>query len=186
MRPDLLLAYADLVAASLPSFDYCQANGIDFAATVPAAGGVHLAEVQPEGRTFLPCAGGALAAWCEALAEDAETVLDVIAWPVEKPEHWWTLSGFAPALGMAHAANPATFTFGGMLRLYRTPLRWLQNGCDGAVLVDSHLGARWLLDLQAPRIATEDRQHAREVVAAMDALIGRARFLVPRAEREAA
>lgn len=186
MRVDLLLTFADLVEASRPSVAYCAANGIDFAATVPACGGVFLAEVQPDGRSFLPCAGGALAAWCEAIAEDAEAVLDVVAWPVDQPERWWTLGGLAPALGMAHAVNPASYAFGSPLRLHRTPLRWLQAGCDGAVVLDRHMGARWLLDVPASRIATEDQAHARESVAAMDALVRRQRFVVPARRMEVA
>lgn len=186
MRVDLLLAHADLIEASRPSVAYCRKNGIDFAATVPACGGVYLAEIYADGRTFLPCAGGALAAWCEAIAEDAEAVLDVVAWPVDRPERWWTLGGLAPALGMSFAANPASYAFGSPLRLHRTPLRWLQAKCDGAVVLDRQLGARWLLDVPAPRIATEDRAHARESVAAMDALVGRQRFVVPANDMEAA
>ncbi|MDX7950492.1 hypothetical protein P7D22_04770 [Lichenihabitans sp. Uapishka_5] len=184
MRPDLLLAYADLVEASQPSIAYCREYGIDFAATVPACGGVFLAEVEPHGRTFEPREGAAIAAWCEALAEDAETVLDVVAWPVEQPAHWWTLSGFAPALGMAHAINGATYSFGGALHLHRTPLAWLQAGCNGAVILDPSVGARWLLDLPAPRIAAEDDAHACEIMRARQALTERQTIVVPQGRRQ--
>lgn len=178
MRIDLLLAYADLVEAALPSADYCRTNGIEYAATVPACGGVHLAEVQPDGRTFEAREGGIMAAWVEAMAEDAEQVLDVVAWPVDQPAHWWTLSGFAPALGMAASVNAASYALGGALRLHRTPLAWLQAGCEGACIVDPVAGPRWLLDVEPPRIAVEDEAHAAEVDAMRRSAL--ATFAAPR------
>ena len=184
MRPDLLLAYAELVAASRSSLDYCRANGIDFGATVPGCGGVHVAAIEPTGRHFEPREDGLLAAWCDALAEDAQTVVDVVAWPVEQPAHWWTLSGFAPALGMAHASNAATYSFGGALHLHRTPRAWLQAGCNGAAILDASAGARWLLDLSAPRIAAEDDAHAREIMRARQALTERQTIVVPQGRRQ--
>ena len=184
MRPDLLLARLDLIEISRSSLGYCQTNGIDFGATVPGCGGVHVAGIEPAGERFEPRGDGLLAAWCDALAEDAETVVDVVAWPVEQPAHWWTLSGFASALGMAHAANAATYSFGGALHLHRTPLAWLQAGCDGAVILDPATGARWLLDLPAPRIATEDDAHAREIMRARQALTERQTIVVPQGRRQ--
>lgn len=181
MRPDLLLARLDLMEASRPSVDYCRAQGVDFAGTVPSCGGVFLAEVEPAGARFEPVEGGRLAAWCDVLAEDAETVIDVVAWPIDQPAHWWTLAGTAPALGLAHAANPATYALGFPLRLHRTPLAWLQAECDGAVILNRLAGGRWLRELEAPRVAAADADHAAEIDAALKAAYPLPRILLPAA-----
>lgn len=169
----------DMIEIARPSGDYCRANGIDFRASIPACGGLFVSGVQSDGRRFEPCPDGTLAAWCECYAEDAETVLDVVAWSLDQPDRFLTLTGAAPALGMAAAANPATYALGFPLRLHRTPLAWLQAGCDGAVILDQAAGGRWLRDLEPPRLAAEDAAHARDLDAMLKAASPMPRIMVP-------
>ena len=65
-------------------------------------------------------------------------------------------------LGLWQANAPGTYFMGGNLRLYRSPLLWLQGRCDGAAIVDRTVAGRQLLDVPG-RIAAEDRAHGREI-----------------------
>jgi hypothetical protein len=102
--------------------------------------------------------GGTAAVVIEVLAEDDETVIDFCAWPTDKPGTFATMFG-ADALGMTKVVDPATWSFGGVLDIYRTPLRWLQAGCDGCVILNHKHVAIWLRDGLGP-IRVEDVEHA--------------------------
>jgi hypothetical protein len=96
--------------------------------------------------------GGAV---IEIVAADAETVIDFVAWPTDNPAKFATLLGVADALGEESVENPATYFDGQALRVWRTPLRWLQSGCKGVVVLNSARAPRWLA--AAPgRIAGEN------------------------------
>lgn len=69
---------------------------------------------------------------CEAYAEDGETVIDLVAWPTDRPGYVLTMFGRAPILGLWEAMNPATYFGGKALQMHRTPLEWLQSGCRGS------------------------------------------------------
>lgn len=185
MRLDLLLARARLIEISQPSVIYCRENSIDFSATARACGGVFLAPIKPSGPRFDPRPGGTLAAWCDVLDEDGEEVLDAVAWPVGDPDRVLTLGARAPALGMARAIDPATYTFDQPLPLFRTPLAWLQTGCTGVVLLDHDAGARWLIDLPTSALAVEDWRHGGEIKRWLAAVASK-RIIVPQRERVAA
>jgi hypothetical protein len=95
--------------------------------------------------------------------EDGEPVaLDLVAWPVNLPEAFATLSGAADGLGIEAADNPATFFAGKALRLHRTPLGWLRSVCTGSVILNPQCAVGWLGDAPG-RIACDDPEHAREV-----------------------
>jgi hypothetical protein len=65
-------------------------------------------------------------------------------------------------LGLWQAMAPGTYFMGGSLKLHRSPLAWLQAGCDGAAIVDRYLAGRQLLEAPG-RIAAEDKAHGREI-----------------------
>jgi hypothetical protein len=102
------------------------------------------------------------AAVIEAHGDDAETVIDLVAWPLDAPGRFGSLFGDAMLLGVDRVGNPATYFGGQHLQLYRTPLAWLQAGCAGAVIIDPH-GARFVLRRALGPIAGEDLDHARAI-----------------------
>jgi hypothetical protein len=102
------------------------------------------------------------AAVIEALGDDAETVVDLVAWPLDAPNRFCSLFGDVSLLGVDRVGNPAIYFGGQHLQLYKTPLRWLQAGCNGAVVIDP-LGARFVLRRVQRPIAGEDIGHARAI-----------------------
>lgn len=105
---------------------------------------------------------------CHAFAADGETVTDLVAWPLEHPECPLAMFGRCGLLGLWQANAPGTYFMGGSLLLHRTPLAWLQAGCDGAAIVDRYLAGRQLLETPG-RIAVEDREYGREIAALLRA-----------------
>ena len=97
----------------------------------------------------------------EAVATDAETI-DFVAWSTSDPAKFATLLGIADALGEEHVSNPATYFGGQALRVWRTPLRWLQSQCRGVAILNPASTPRWLAAARGP-IAGEDIDHAREI-----------------------
>ncbi|WP_131113673.1 hypothetical protein [Lichenihabitans psoromatis] len=185
MSLQLLLARADFVQNARSSVGYCRASGIDWNATLPATGGIFIASIVAEPRRrFRFQADGTKAAVIEAIAADAESVTDIVAWPVDDPNCVLTMFGTS-VLGEAAAANPSTFFDNRPLRLFRSPLGWLQAGCDGAVILDLPRAARWLRDIDG-RLAAEDTAHALQIEMALLATIKVGRILVPRRHRVAA
>lgn len=114
----------------------------------------------------------------EIYGEDDETTIDLCAWPVEAPENFATMLG-ADGLGMARVINSATWAFGSVLHIYRTPLRWLQAGCDGAVVLDHRYVSAWLGQALGS-IRAEDIDHARHLHALLNTRFDMRRILVPR------
>jgi hypothetical protein len=102
------------------------------------------------------------AAVIEALGEDGETVIDLVAWPLAAPGRFASLFGNVSMLGSDRVANPASYFGGAHLQLFKTPLRWLQAGCTGAVIIDPH-AARIMLRRAIGQIAGQDLNHARAI-----------------------
>jgi hypothetical protein len=100
------------------------------------------------------------AAVIEAIGDDGSTVIDLVAWAVDEPGRFAGLFGDVSMLGTDRVDNPASYFAGQHLQIYQTPLRWLQAGCNGAVVIDPH-GARTVLRRAGGPIAGEDIQHAR-------------------------
>ncbi len=182
----LLQARTTLIQHARPSLAYCRANLIDWNATQPHCGGLYIVPARFDPPWFDMIDDGEEAAVAEALAEDAVTVVDLVAWPVGNPGRFATAIGAAAVLGENVASNPTTYFGGAPLRLFRTPLTWLQAVCDGACILDHVCGARWLLEVPTRRIAAEDDAHADELIKARTALFGRQDFVVPRQNRRAA
>ena len=102
------------------------------------------------------------AAVIEALGDDGETVVDLVAWPLEAPDRFCSLFGDVSMLGADRVGNPATYFGGAHLQLYKTPLRWLQAGCARR---GDHRSARRAVRAAAGvgPIAGEDIDHARAI-----------------------
>lgn len=110
------------------------------------------------GETFIDMVAFALPALdpCASVAERA-------AWVAAAPLRIGSLEGVALFLGEHVLDNPATFFAGQPCRVYRSPLRWLQAGGAGVVVLD-HANAWWrLIDLPGP-LCGEDVEHAKALL----------------------
>ena len=99
---------------------------------------------------------------CEAFGEDGQTVIDLVAWTIDRPDQVLSMFGRAGLLGAWEAMNPATYFMGGLLKLHRTPLEWLKADCRGSTVVTSHIAARMLLEAPG-NIAADNHAHGREI-----------------------
>jgi hypothetical protein len=68
-------------------------------------------------------------------AADGEPI-DLVAWPLADPTVFSTAHGRAIVLGEENILSPATWAFGGMLGVWRSPLAWLRDRCCGICLLD--------------------------------------------------
>ena len=98
----------------------------------------------------------------EVLDEDAATTIDLCAFAVATPERFGTALGNAPVLGLTNVTNPASWAFGKVLPIHRTPLGWLREGCKGAVILD-HQHAPVALGEALGKLLAEDEAHARQL-----------------------
>ena len=103
-----------------------------------------------------------LVAIVEGFGRDGQTVLDLVAWPIDDPRRVFTAFGRLPLLGMPNLFSAATFAFDRPLRCYRTPLAWWRAGCMGAVVLDEVTAPRLLLD-SLGTISGEDFDHSCEI-----------------------
>ena len=115
---------------------------------------------------------------CEAFGSDGETVIDLVAWPLDRPKHVMTMFGRCGLLGAWEAMNPATYYLDAPLLLHRTPLEWMQAGCRGAVVVVPHVAARMILDLPG-KVAVRDADHGRQIEAIRQSVLPPNQVLVP-------
>jgi hypothetical protein len=115
---------------------------------------------------------------CEVLGDDAETVIDLVAWPVAFPDKFASALGMASGLGTDQAKNPATFFAGQPLLIHRTPLQWIKSGCRGAVILNRLTAPIWLGAALGP-IAGEDLEHARELARLLHPHVSPRRIMAP-------
>ena len=170
MLPDLplLAARAELVSRANPTLDwldYTRNAGLDIPTVCRFAGLIAVTRCVFFDHCRFDFADPAereaeAAAVIEALGDDGETVIDLVAWAIDAPDRFASLFGDVSMLGDDRVDNPASYFGGAHLQLFKTPLRWLQASCNGAVVIDPH-GARIVLRRAGGPIAGEDIQHAR-------------------------
>ena len=114
----------------------------------------------------------------EALGDDAESIEDLVAWPLDRPDKFATALGRARGLGVDQARNPASIFGGKPLRVWRTPLAWLKAGCQGVVILNQSAAVLWLGDALGT-IAGEDIEHAREIGRLLHPYVNPRRVLYP-------
>jgi hypothetical protein len=129
---------------------------------------------------------GQQAAIIEALLFDKDRepfVADLVAWPINHPLAFVTALGLndgADVLGPQHMVRRA----GVPLVLHRTPLAWLQAGCQGCVPLKP--GARhWLAKAGGPFVV-EDVDHGLELRDLLEDRDRRHEILVPSQRAEVA
>ena len=92
------------------------------------------------------------------------TVFDLAAFYPEEPDRWWLRRGEAVVLGQDYidaARDPNRLTPAEPVPIFRNPLRWLQAGCQGAVLLKPQMAAVALRDV--PAVVAEDEVHGRDL-----------------------
>jgi hypothetical protein len=122
--------------------------------------------------------GDPLGAVVEALDEDGETVVDLVAWPLDAPDRVLTMFGRASVLGLRTATDSTTYVFGRPLAVHRTPLDWLKAGCNGCVVVVPRLAARLFNELPGD-IAPQDAEHAQELARLLLSTVNLDRIVLP-------
>jgi hypothetical protein len=73
-------------------------------------------------------------------AVNAETLIDLIAWPMMRPEAFATFFGYAGLLGGDAVVNPASFVEC-PCPIWATPVAWLQANLRGCVVLEPRLAA---------------------------------------------
>ena len=165
-----------------PDIAYARTHGIDLLTAEACAGCLTLNGIRPrQDGTFDFDDDGIEGAVIEVLGENAESLHDLIAWPLDMPHRWRLWAGTAGALGTAAAVNAATYFGRQPLRVFREPLTWLRAGGVGFVPLDRRWSAWYLLNIMpmADVLAAEDDGHAVELVAARHALVDEQRIVVP-------
>ena len=113
-----------------------KANGVNLDVVTNIAGPIVRTVV-----TFLPNglyetdSFGEIAMAMAVHGEDAETVIDLVAWSTRDLTTFGTLFG-ASILGFDSLMNPASYT-NGPCCLYSNPFAWLRADCAGAVVLDN-------------------------------------------------
>jgi hypothetical protein len=184
----LLEMRAELLARSKPDANWLkywrQIGPLDHATVAANAGALHVLPVSfHSDRTFdfEPDGSGVLSAILEVLDGDGEGVIDLVAWPVHRPDKFASAMRLADALGSSQVEDPSSYVGGKPLRVWRTPETWLRNGCCGVVLLHEASAPRWLS--AAPgSIACEDAGHARQIARLLHPLFEMRRILVPMTE----
>ena len=80
---------------------------------------------------------------------DAESVIDLVAWPIMRPEAFGSYFGYAGLLGGDAVVNPASFAEA-PCPIWATPLAWLQAVLRGCVVLNPHLAAPILRQAPGP------------------------------------
>lgn len=109
------------------------------------------------GRFYEPTEYGAPAIIVPVM--DGDELCDLLAFDPREPEKWFVRLGDEPLLGASALSNQL---LGKPLHIFKTPLSWLQGGCDGVVLLDLN---RAFVDLvTAPNgLVGEDGAHTDEL-----------------------
>lgn len=109
-----------------------------------------------------PIKGLVLAGCLEVFEADMETVIDLVAWPIDKPAEYRTFVGQGAVLGAANIENPSTYVGGRPLRVSRTPQAWARAGGRGVCPIDFELAGAMLASCPG-RLFCEDIHHARAI-----------------------
>ena len=186
-------ALYDLDRPRLESVDYMAAYGIDLNRVAHHCGLPTVLPIMllahrkfdfPDGHGAESTEGCVI----EARAEDGETVIDLVAWPISNPRDVRSLIGVVSILGLRQAFNASTYVCGYPLVMHRTGLDWLQADCHGAAVVTPKLAALTFLDItnMGGRFGGQDAAHAHELKKMLQALVDQVEIVAPKPIRRAA
>ncbi len=114
------------------------------------AGDLGVERIVATGGLYMPHPNGfpavILAIWSPAppsiyTAVENPVIMDLLALRLDQPETWWRRVG-EPGLFLGEDRYLAAVDVATSLKVYDSPLRWLQGGCDGTVFLDD-VEARW-------------------------------------------
>ena len=91
---------------------------------------------------------------------DAKTAIDLVAWPIKRPEVFGTYFEYAGLLGGDAVLNPASF-IEDPCPIWATPLAWLQADLHGCVVLEPRLAAPILQQAPGPFQCEDDDQAGR-------------------------
>ena len=123
--------------------------GITFQAML-RAGDLGVARIATAGRLYMPAPNGfpaiILAIWAPAAPSvytvvESPEILDLLALRLDQPETWRRRVG-EPGLVLGEDRYLDATETGALLKVFDSPLAWLQGGCDGVVFLDD-VEARW-------------------------------------------
>ena len=162
--------------------DFIAGEGLDLGTLQACAGGLSLARCTftPAPRRFCLDPTGEVSAIIEVLevAAGERWLIDLVAWPIDRPSDFATAIGHADVLGGDQLTNPSSFFGDRPLQVHRTPRAWLRTGCRGVVLLDERRGGIRLADALG-RLLAEDLDHARALHRAMGRAFPTRRIRVP-------
>ena len=139
---------------------YVKAQGIDPRLVEAHAGTASLLSCSFDGAGYFDFdPDGEACLVFEILDEDAATTIDLCAFAVATPQRFGTAMGNAPALGLTNITNAASWAFGTVMPIHRTPLGWLRDGGRGVVILD-HRHAPAALGRALGKLLAEDEAHA--------------------------
>jgi hypothetical protein len=93
---------------------------------------------------------------------DALTAIDLVAWPIRRPNVYGTYFEYAGLLGGDAVINPASF-IAAPCPIWATPLAWLQSGLRGCVVLNPRLAAPILAPAPG-QFQCEDEEHAQWLI----------------------
>ncbi len=118
------------------------------AKTTSDAGGLGVQRISTAGRLFQPSLGG-FPAIIIAIREIGlvPDTLDLLAIRIDAPDRWWARLG---ELGLILGEDRylAAVSRGDAVRVFDSPVAWLQGNCDGCVFLDD-VEARWEMERQS-------------------------------------
>ncbi|MEW5876304.1 MAG: hypothetical protein AB1752_14135 [Candidatus Zixiibacteriota bacterium] len=122
----------------------------------PLFGAVGVSSIVPQGDgLYRPGRIGTRAIILGVRDESTSEIIDLLAFPPERPDHWRRRTGLAMFLGEA-AVSRAAF-MGEPIDVFPDPLAWLQAGAFGCVILDPTISLRfWFAGIPELRAATAD------------------------------
>lgn len=167
LPPKILLMRRDLYAQgdwTPEASAYVKDHALNLQEITAHAGhfAVCLCQIAGEHFDFFP--DGVPTAVIEVLSDDAMTVIDLVAWPLQAPDRFATAVGEADMLGIPNMRSTARCKFMGPLKVYKHPLNWLMAGCRGCVVLNPRYGGYWLRRCNRDILA-EDLNHGRQLKA---------------------
>jgi hypothetical protein len=180
-----VLRFLDASEVDFEVGKYLKAQGIDWDEITERAGPIcrHMLTFTEDG-FFDPHPYGRSSLVHVVHAGDGTTALDLVAWPMTAPNVFACRLGMSGILGADQLLNPATYSHNQPCSLWSTPLKWLQEGCRGAVLLNYHLALPLLKEARGP-FAAECRAHAEELTQSLPKLFAAKGLYVPAARRAA-
>lgn len=191
--PPLLAMRAQLydVLPTREGIDYRRSIGLDHATIEAECGVVIVAPVRyfpDRSFDFLEDGdnGGVPSAIIEVFDADARTIIDLCAWPLDRPDKFARALGRGEGLAIWRVLDPGSYAYSPekALRIHKTPDSWLRSQCKGVVILNAATAPHWLASAPGHLLA-ENIEHGREIGRLLHPLFDPCRILAPLAREVA-